>query len=140
MKNLKKQLFFISILLFASFGLSAQNSGALFKVGPYITFLDSEHDFKDIKQGAVVEKTFSFYNSGTHPLILSDVLVTCGCTATEWPKKPIIPGDTATVTVKFDSAGKVGRQNKVVTVVSNAVNNQEQIKIVANILPPKQVN
>lgn len=126
------------VVLITAFGSAyAQNQGKLFTVGPYIEFLSPEHDFQDMVQGEVGQHTFAFVNSGTHPLILSNVIVTCGCTATQWPRQPIIPGDTAKITVKFDSSGKVGRQNKVITVVSNAVNSQEKIKIVANILPSK---
>ncbi len=119
---------------------SAQDGGALLKIGPYIEFASAEHDFGDIYQGDKVEHTFEFKNSGTEPLILSNVIVTCGCTATAWTKKPIMPGETKELTVSFDSTGKVGRQNKVITIVSNASNSQERVKIVTNILPKGSFN
>lgn len=118
----------------------AQEGGVLLKVGPYIEFTDAEHDFGDISQGDKVQHTFAFKNSGTEPLILSNVLVTCGCTATDWPKQPIMPGENKELTVSFDSTGKVGRQNKVITIVSNATNSQERVKIVTNILPKGSFN
>jgi hypothetical protein len=118
----------------------AQEGGVLLKVGPYIEFADAEYDFGDISQGDKVKHTFDFKNSGTEPLILSNVLVTCGCTATDWPKQPIMPGESKELTVSFDSTGKVGRQNKVITIVSNASNSQERVKIVTNILPKGSFN
>ncbi len=130
-----KKLFVFVIGLFLFGTVAAQNSGSEAAAGPQITFTESSHDFGDIKQGDKVEHTFTFKNSGTEPLILSNVLTTCGCTATNWPRDPIAPGKSGEITVRFNSAGKMGRQNKVVTVVSNATNAQERVKIITNILP-----
>lgn len=105
--------------------------------GPQITFVESTHDFGDIEQGTKVNHVFEFENSGTEPLILSNVLTTCGCTATSWPREPIAPGEGGEIAVSFNSAGKMGKQNKVITVVSNAVNSQERVKIITNVLPSK---
>ena len=105
--------------------------------GPKITFQETEYNFGDIQQGEKVEHVFTFENTGNEPLILSNVMTTCGCTATDWPRDPVAPGKTADIKVVFNSAGKMGRQNKVVTVVSNAVNSQEKVSLVGNILPKK---
>ena len=105
--------------------------------GPQIVFSETAYDFGDIVQGDRVEHVFEFENSGTEPLILSDVRTTCGCTAPEWPREPIAPGETATVKVVFNSTGKMGVQNKVITVMSNAVNNPARVKIVTNVLREK---
>lgn len=105
--------------------------------GPQITFATSSHDFGDIVQGDKVNYVFKFENTGTEPLILSNVLTTCGCTATSWPREPLAPGEEGEIAVSFNSAGKMGKQNKVVTVVSNAVNAQERVKIITNVLPKK---
>lgn len=103
--------------------------------GPQITFQETEYNFGDIKQGEVAEHVFTFKNTGTAPLVLSNVLTTCGCTASEWPKEPIAPGKSAQIKVTFNSTGKMGVQNKVVTIISNAVNAQEQVKMIGNIIP-----
>jgi hypothetical protein len=105
--------------------------------GPQISFSKSSHDFGDIYQGDRVEHVFSFKNTGTDELVLTNVHVTCGCTVPDWPRDPISPGQSAEITVVFNSAGKMGRQNKTITVVSNAVNATEYINIVTNILPKK---
>ena len=68
------------------------------------------------------------------------IRTTCGCTAPEWPREPIAPGKTAKIKVVFNSAGKMGMQNKVITVMSNAVNNPERVKIVTNVMPPDPNN
>ncbi len=100
-----------------------------------IQFTEKQHDFGDIKQGETVSWKFKFSNSGTEPLMLLNVQTTCGCTASEWPKTPIPPGDSAAVSVRFNTAKKTGRQNKIITVYTNGRKPEEKLKIVANILP-----
>lgn len=107
------------------------------KEGPMITFAETTKSFGDITQGDVVEHVFQFTNGGTQPLVLSNVLTTCGCTATEWPREPIAPGKSGEIHVKFNSAGKMGPQNKIVTIVSNATNPKEKVSIKTNVLPKK---
>jgi len=131
--------FSLAILLafLTSFTALAQSEDAAELVsGPKIAFSESTHEFGDITQGDRVEHVFEFTNSGTVPLVLASVRTTCGCTATDWKKEPIAPGEKSSITVKFNSAGKIGVQNKVVTIMSNAVNNPERVKIVTNVLRP----
>ena len=102
--------------------------------GAKIYFAETSFDFGEITQGDKVEHVFEFENTGTEPLILSDVRTTCGCTAPEWPREPVVPGEKSKIKVVFNSTGKMGMQNKVITVMSNAVNNPARVKIVTNVL------
>ncbi|HEX9649250.1 MAG TPA: DUF1573 domain-containing protein [Cyclobacteriaceae bacterium] len=108
--------------------------------GPVIAFEIESHDFGDIEQGDIVEWTFKFENKGDEPLILSNVAVTCGCTATSWPREPVGVGEKGELTVKFNSVGKSGAQNKVITIYSNARIPISRVSIVTNVLPKKKVN
>src|SRR6516162_420656 len=106
---------FVSIAAFLFFitGLNsfAQSSGAA------ITWEKSSYDFGEITEGEKVEHTFKLTNSGSEPLVITNVQVTCGCTTPKgWPRDPILPGKRAEIVVMFNSTGKIGRQNKVVTV------------------------
>lgn len=103
------------------------------KNGPTITFQESEFNFGDIAQGDVVEHTFKFTNTGTQPLIISNVGVTCGCTTPNWTKDPVMPGKTGIVNAKFNSAGKMGQQKKAITIHSNAADGAAYVYIVTNI-------
>ncbi len=119
---MKKYLFLIAVLGFGFQALS-QATGTQPQNGPIITFEKKSHDFGAIVQGDKVEETFKFTNTGTEPLIITNIQVTCGCTTPKgWPRDPIPPGGKGELTVGFNSAGKIGHQNKVVTVVSNASN------------------
>ncbi|MFD1000909.1 DUF1573 domain-containing protein [Ohtaekwangia kribbensis] len=119
---MKKYLLLVVVLGLAV-GAFAQSA----KVnGPVIAFEKKSHDFGQIVQGDKVEQVFKFTNTGTEPLIITNVQVTCGCTTPKgWPRDPIQPGGKGEITIAFNSAGKIGRQDKVVTIVSNAANADE---------------
>jgi LEA14-like dessication related protein len=51
----------------------------------------------------------------------------------EWPKEPIKKGETAKIHVTFNSAGKMGMQDKTVTITSNAKTNPVVLHIKGNI-------
>ena len=106
--------------------------------GPKIEFDESEFDFGDLHQGEKAEHIFQFRNAGNQPVVIENVLSTCGCTAPEWPKDPILPGKAGSIKVIFDSSGKIGRQNKIVTIRSNAPGNQHRIRIYGMVLPPEK--
>lgn len=105
--------------------------------GPVITFTQTKHDFGNIKEGDIVKHTFTFKNSGTQALIVSDVKVTCGCTTPDFTRTPVAPNKTGFIVVQFNSTGKPGQNHKVITVVSNSVkdNGQTPLSFTANALP-----
>jgi len=131
-----KKLFFALIVLGVAVQSNAQTSG------PVITWEKSVYDFGDVVQGDKVEHIFKFKNTGNEPLIITNVQVTCGCTTPKgWARDPIAAGQSGEITVAFNSLGKFGKQNKVVTVVSNAVNPEgAQISFLANVLEKKSPN
>lgn len=85
-----------------------------------IEFENSVYDFGTIKEGKVVEHIFKFKNIGNAPVILAQVSASCGCTTPDYSKEPILPGKEGEVKVSFDSKGQLGKQQKIVTVSSNA--------------------
>lgn len=131
---MKKYLLAGMICLVAASFVNGQSAAK----GPVITWEKNTHDFGDITQSDKVEHTFAFTNTGTEPLIITNIQVTCGCTAPKWSKDPIAPGAKSEITVAFNPAGKMGKQNKVVTVVSNAANDENKITFTANILDKKE--
>jgi len=135
---MKKYIILLAVLFVAVTSYSQQANGNS-NAGPVITFEKKTHDFGDMAQGDNVQETFKFTNTGTEPLLITNVQVTCGCTTPKgWPRDPIMPGGKGEITVAFNSAGKIGKQNKVVTIVSNASNSDGgQISFTANILEKK---
>lgn len=84
-----------------------------------MTFDVLEHDFGIVEEGTKVSQVFTFTNTGEEPLILSDAKGSCGCTVPEWPRDPIAPGETASITVEFNTKNKRGKRNQKVTITAN---------------------
>jgi hypothetical protein len=104
--------------------------------GQTIQFVETSHDFDYIYEGDVVTYVFEYVNEGDKPLILSDVKVSCGCTIIDWNKTPLMPGQRTTLTVKFESQGRVGKQSKTVSVFSNDPDNAiVRLQIMGLVIP-----
>jgi hypothetical protein len=101
--------------------------------GPQIEFSEVKYDFGSIKQGDIVDHTFKFKNTGTQPLVISNIGVSCGCTTPAWTKEPVQPGKMGTISAKFNSAGKEGMQNKVLTIDSNSVGGSTTVSLVGDV-------
>lgn len=112
--------------------VSAPTSTPLSKA--VIDFTSEVYDFGDITQGEVIKHNFVFRNSGTDPLIIAKVLTTCGCTITKFPKEPILPGTVGRIEASFNSEGKMGRQNKIINVMSNATTPDVQLTLTGTVL------
>ncbi|MAE86267.1 MAG: hypothetical protein CMB80_26265 [Flammeovirgaceae bacterium] len=123
-------------ILFVGFGVVAQNADAeMNQNGPKIAFVESAYDFGEITQGDVVTHVFKYENTGNEALVISAVRTSCGCTAPDWNREPLAPGETTEMTIRFNSRGKMGMQNKIITITSNAVNSTERIVIKGNVKP-----
>ena len=93
-------------------------------------------DFGDIKPGSKVEHTFNLKNAGKKELLIRDVKSSCGCTAVSPSKNVVAANESVPLKVVFDSAGKSGRQNKTITVITNDPKNPTTtLRIATNILP-----
>jgi len=104
---------------------------------PNIEMLETSFDFGEIQQGESVTHEFILKNSGDAELIITAAKGSCGCTVPEWPKSPISEGEEAVIKVTFNSAGKSGKQNKTVTLVSNSIPNTKVISIIGNVIIPQ---
>jgi hypothetical protein len=93
---------------------------------PAMAFADTTFHFGQIPQGTPVTHIYRFTNTGTAPLIISNVQVQCGCTSPEWTKSPVLPGETGYVAAQFNAAA-MGHFSKFVTVISNATKTQQKL-------------
>lgn len=101
------------------------------KGAPIIKFDKKEYDFGTVNDGDIIETTFTLTNSGKSPLVITDAKTTCGCTVPTWPKdKPIAPGESTEITVKFNTTNKGGgRQVKEVTLFTNTAVGREILRL-----------
>jgi len=102
--------------------------------GPQIKLVDDKYDFGTIKQGDIVDHVFKFKNVGNKPLVISNIGVSCGCTTPDWTKEPVMPGKTGTLSAKFNSAGKMGMQTKVLTIESNSAAGAATATLTGNVV------
>jgi hypothetical protein len=90
--------------------------------GAKIRFEEMEHQYGTIAKGSDGNCEFTFVNEGNEPLILQNVKASCGCTTPSYTQKPVMPGQTGTIKVHYNT-NNVGGFSKTVTVTSNAVDN-----------------
>ncbi|NVK65719.1 MAG: DUF1573 domain-containing protein [Flavobacteriales bacterium] len=129
-----KKVLFSLMMIFVAGSMSTAMAQEVAK-GPKIEFEKETHDYGEVKYGGNGQCTFEFTNTGTENLIISNAKGSCGCTVPSWPKEPLAPGKTASITVKYDTK-RPGAINKSVTITSNAVNTPTKvIRIKGNVLP-----
>lgn len=121
-----RTLIAFTLMALFSVGAFAQSEKTETTNGPAITFDKMVHDYGDVKKGGDGTCTFTFTNTGTEPLILSNVRSSCGCTVPKWTGEPVMPGKTGEIDVRYNT-NNVGSINKSVTVTSNAVNSPSTI-------------
>ena len=86
---------------------------------PIIEYNSRTFDFGEIPEGKKAEYTFKISNKGKKALIIRNVTSSCDCTTGQPTSNTIEPGSETQMKVSFDSNGKVGMQNKIITVISN---------------------
>lgn len=99
-----------------------------------ISFTKDIYEFGKIKEGEKVSYDFEFKNTGSAPLIIKNAEASCGCTVPEIPTKPIAPGETGKIGVIFNSSGKSGLQDRVITITANTVPEIVQIHLIGEIV------
>ena len=116
-----KKLIALSLFVFAGFALQAQEIAKM-------EFKSEVIDYGTIEKGADGIRVFEFTNTGTAPLVISDVTSSCGCTIPEKPENPVAPGENGKIKVKYNT-NIVGPIRKTITVYSNADVPAKSIKI-----------
>jgi len=94
------------------------------------SFLDkTTFKFPDTKQGQQLSHTFKFINIGNAPLIISNYKVKCSCTTAVFSKQPIMSNQQSQITITFDTNGKYGYQDRIISIYSNAKKSPVKLRI-----------
>ena len=80
---------------------------------------ETEKDFGTIPLNEKREHVFKLVNTGNKPLVIYDVVTSCGCTKAEYSKEPVRPGETLDLKVIYNAEDK-GRFRKSLRVYCNA--------------------
>lgn len=104
---------------------------------PVMTFEKTEHDFGTLAQGTNVEHLFTFTNTGSAPLVISDAKGSCGCTVPQFTREPIQPGQKGELLVKFNGTGQ-NQRSIAVNITTNTQKVTERVTIKAFVEPAAQ--
>jgi hypothetical protein len=107
----KASLFFTVFLTLLSAQLKAQS---------LLNVSDTKKSFGFVKQGKEVKIEYDIKNTGTEPLIITDVKIECSCTKAEFPKEPVLPGQSKKIILTVDTKTMQDRQDRTVEVISNS--------------------
>jgi hypothetical protein len=123
-----KKIILIFTLIFASSPLISQEKLA------EIEFKETIIDYGTIENGEDGVRIFEFKNTGNAPLIFSRIFSSCGCTIPKKPEKPILPGESGKIEVKYDTK-RTGIFQKAITINSNAKTSNIILRIKGEVLP-----
>ena len=126
MKSLK---FLLLVVLLGTIGmqLNAQVTGSGDISGPQISFDKDTHDYGEVFMHGDGNCVFTFTNTGNEPLLLTNVRAGCGCTVPQWPREPLLPGDSAEIKVRYTTLNRPHQINRSIVVTSNATNKPTQV-------------
>lgn len=114
------------LMSFAPSGIAERKPIGPFKsvVKTSIKWNSTEINLGEIPQSKPVTIEYEFTNTGDSPVIITSVQASCGCTATDYSKTPIAPGEKTKIKAVFNAAAK-GTFKKQVTVVTSAEENPQ---------------
>ncbi len=129
------QIFFV-LCIFSCISPEKEINTSLIESGAELTIIGEETiDFGKVIEGEKIHLEFKIKNSGTGNLIISKASASCGCTSLEYPEGVLEEGESDVINVTFDSKGRVGKQTKKITLVSNTTPNIKILTIKGEVLP-----
>lgn len=104
-----------------------------------IQFEKNSVNFGQFQESKPQRGVLTFTNTGDKPLVVQQVLPSCGCTVAQYTIDPIPPGGKGKITITYDGKGKhPGHFRKPITVRSNASNSMVRIYVEGNMLPDEK--
>ena len=98
-----------------------------------MTFESMAVDYGTVAQNSEPLRLIKFTNTGTDPLVIKNARGSCGCTVPNWPKDPILPGQSSSIEVRYDT-NRVGKINKSITITTNEGDEPHIIQVLGEIL------
>lgn len=93
-----KKLFLLAAAFVTAFSVMAQKPDEVIKLS------NETYNFGKIKVGIPVTTYFTVTNISDKPVVLENVVPSCGCTTPEWDKSPVAPGGTTKIKVGYNAA------------------------------------
>lgn len=94
---------------------------------PKMQFESTTYDFGTIQEeGGKVTGRFIFTNVGTSDLQLTSVRPGCGCTAADFTKEPVAPGEKGYIDATYDPYNRPGGFSKNIGIITNEPKFQDE--------------
>ncbi len=87
------------------------------------------------EEGGVVSHKFEIRNEGSKPVVIYNVATSCGCTTTDYSRKPIAKGERVELGVTFDPMFRAGRFSKSIYVYTSDSAEPTELKIEGVVSP-----
>ncbi len=87
------------------------------------------------EEGGAIEHTFTVENRSKRPLIILDIATSCGCTKPRFTRRPILPGQSEEITVKFQPAGQSGMVERRLTLYGERQQVLGQLTVSGEVIP-----
>ena len=110
-----KRIIVLLLVTGALYSTQAQTVAENRTVVETVVLKEKSFDFGKIPHGRPVTHVFELVNKSKEPIMLENVMASCGCTTPEWSRDPIQPGATSTIKVGYNSAAE-GPFNKSITI------------------------
>ena len=111
----------------------------LLLLAPLCTWLTTELDLGTIGENdGPREGEFRYVNTGTEPLLVDRIKPSCGCTAVTVMSDPTAPGDTASVRLTYNPAGRPGRFDKSVRVWMTGEEEPQVLRVKGLVIPSEE--
>lgn len=97
---------------------------------PSVTWLNTVYNFGAFSEdNGPVSCEFSFVNTGSEPVAIVKARASCGCTAPVYSRDAVAPGDTSSVIVTYNPAGRPGAFHKYVAVDFSYPDSRQRLDI-----------
>jgi len=125
---MKRILFLFTVLIISTTSFSQ----AVLKLS------EKEHDFGTFKEEDGKQSyEFEVSNTGNTPLVIQNIVASCGCTQPDWTREPIPPGGKGRIIANYDPRNRPGQFNKTLTVYANS-NPRAQVLVIKGEVIPRE--
>ena len=120
----------ITLMAAAPSGVSKDAAATIQDDNKVVTVDKMIHDFGIITQSDGLQNaTFVITNNTNEAILITNARPSCGCTASDWTKTPIEPGETGTVTANYNPKNQSGPFEKTITIYTNSTPDRITVRI-----------
>lgn len=128
-----KKFLLVTLMMFLGLSFSMAQGKADIK------FDKITYNFGTFSENNPIQKvTFTFTNIGNAPLVINQVVASCGCTVPSYEKRPVAPGQKGSINITYNGTGKFpGHFKKSITIRTNAKTEMMRLYI-EGVMEPKK--